>query len=180
MRLWANCTFSISPVHKLLMFWNDTSNLIKVASQTLWVWYETFKGSELGNSLALCGNDWGIYSTFGTSRSLRKFWITGISSCTCKLHSLQNVLMLLQRHLFKCSQILSHGHMISNEFKKNYVNLRSTMDPSEFGSRSNISVLKINMSIPEFFPLETCCTLWRLHSQISPQMLNSHCSSSSL
>lgn len=47
---------------------------------------------------------------------------------------------------------------------------KNTMDPSEFRSRNNILVLKINMSIPAFFPLETHCT-WRLDSQISPQTL---------
>lgn len=70
--------------------------------------------------------------------------------------------------LFKCSQIFSLVYMISTSPGKKYVNLRSTMGPSEFGRRANISVLKINMSIRAFFLLETYCT-WRLDSQISPQ-----------
>lgn len=136
------------------------------------------KGQSLASS-ALCGNDWGTYSTFGASQSLRKFWITRISYCACKLHSLWNLLMLLQCHLFKCSQILSHGHMISTEFRKNYVNLRSTVDPSEFGSRNNISVLKINMSIPTFFPLDFVPEDY-IPRSAHKCLLNSHCSSNSL
>lgn len=38
---------------------------------------------------------------------------------------------------------------------------KNTLDPSDSESRTNILVLRINMSIPAFFPLGTHCT-WRL------------------
>lgn len=38
---------------------------------------------------------------------------------------------------------------------------KNTLGPSDFESRTNILVLRINVSIPAFFPLGTHCT-WRL------------------
>ena len=84
----------------------------------------TFNRSELGNSLVLRGNDGGADSTFGTSQSLRKLQIMGISYCICKLYSLWNLLPLLQHLLFKGSQIISHRHMTPTKSRRNCANLR--------------------------------------------------------